>query len=191
MYLWTIQPESIYDQIQETGCYRCDISKSFMTDWKYHYDWLAGQMCQKIGAPPEGVVYPVWAWYKCNGRRKPDLEEESKENRSPGDKLVCMEIEIPENNVVLSDFDSWSIILLNGFISESEEENTRLEAYYDMLNTEEKQTFKNKNWERVFDINPAQNDWRVKGQYIQATFWELRKEDIKKVQHFISVEQEE
>ncbi len=35
-----------------------------------NYEWLISQMIKRIGPPPEGVVYPVWAWYKQNGKRK-------------------------------------------------------------------------------------------------------------------------
>ena len=38
-----------------------------------------------------------------------------------------MEIDIPEENLVLSDFDSWSIILLNGLLADTEEEDKSLE----------------------------------------------------------------
>ncbi|EUB17898.1 hypothetical protein HMPREF1508_0654 [Shuttleworthella sp. MSX8B] len=35
--------------------------------------------------------------------------------------------EYSESEVILSDFDSWSIILLHGLLSDSEEEDNRLE----------------------------------------------------------------
>ena len=28
------------------------------------------QMIKRIGAPPEGIVYPAWAWYQWEGRRE-------------------------------------------------------------------------------------------------------------------------
>ena len=61
MILWTIQPVEVYELIQETGVYHCDFEKSIFTFCKKQYDWLVRRMKDKIGPPPEGVSYPVWA----------------------------------------------------------------------------------------------------------------------------------
>ena len=86
------------------------------------------EMKRRIGNPPEGVSYPVWAWYMWEGeRKKPDLRRERWGNGWKGERFACMEIDIPEAEVILSDFDSWSIILLHELLSDSEEEDNRLE----------------------------------------------------------------
>ena len=95
-----------------------------------------------------------------------------------------MEIEIPDDRVVLSDFDVWSIILLDGLIADSEKEVERLEMEYDSLTQEDKQEYKAQNWKTVFDLNYVDNGWIHRGDSIQATFWELGKEDIKSVRFF-------
>ena len=187
MILWTIQPEKVYQSILENGVYRCDFSRSPMKDWKAQYDWLAAQMTKRLGKPPAGVSYPVWAWYQWEGvRKKPDLRRERWGNGWEGDRFACMEIDVPDNEVLLSDFDTWSIILLNGFISNSEEENTTLEAKYESLSKEEQKKMKDKNWEGAFDLTYIDNGWVLRGDSIQATFWELRKEMIRKVWMFTS-----
>ena len=63
MILWTIQPETVYSILLETGYYHCDFSKSQNQEWKSQYDWLVQQMKRRIGPPPPGVSYPVWAWH--------------------------------------------------------------------------------------------------------------------------------
>ena len=138
-----------------------------------------------IGPPPSGVKYPVWAWYMQNGRHcKPDLRRE-RWGYGPGDEQYsCIELEIPDNEVVLSDFDDWNIILNNGLISYSEPEYEELEEYYKSLPEEQKQTYMHKNWERVFDITPSRSEWANRGFWVQATFWELRSEYIKDVRYF-------
>lgn len=40
------------------------------------------------------------------------------------------------------------------------------------------------NWERVFDVEPFHNEWTIRGDSIQATFWELRKEQIRDIRFF-------
>ena len=85
-----------------------------------------------------------------------------------------------------SDFDEWSLILLNGLLSNSEEEGIKLENEYNSLSEKNKKAFIDKNWERVFEIVNLNNGWTLRGYMIQATFWELRKEDIRSVRFFTS-----
>ncbi len=188
MILWTIQPLAVYNLLQTTGVYRCDPSLAFMRDYPLQYRWLCDQMSKRIGPPPGGVIYPIWAWYQWEPKRKrPDLRNERWGNGIRGDRFVRMEIDVPDDEVLLSDFDSWSIILLNGLISATEAEYDRLQAVCDALPTEEDQwAMRSRNWERVFDLSPLDDEWCTRGNCIQATFWELRKEQVKRVTHFVS-----
>ncbi|MCR4781520.1 MAG: DUF3841 domain-containing protein [Lachnospiraceae bacterium] len=185
MILWTIQSEEVYRIIEETGVYHCNPSKSMFSFMEKQYRWLSEQMRKKIGEPPRGVVFPVWAWYKWeNLRKKPDLRHERWANGFEGERFACMEIDVPDENVVLSDFDNWSIILLDDLISKTEEESKLLEEEYNSLSEKYKWDMKSKNWEQVFDLTPFENDWAICGSSVQATFWELRKEQIKSVRFF-------
>ena len=187
MILWTIQPIKVYKLIQEKGVYRCDFEKSVFNDFRDKYDWLVRKMKSKIGNPPEGVSYPVWAWYMKNGvRKKPDLRSERWNNGWKGERFACMEIDVSDDRVVISDFDEWCLILLNGLLSNSEEEGIKLENEYNSLSEKNKKAFIDKNWERVFEIVNLNNSWTLRGYMIQATFWELRKEDIRSVRFFTS-----
>ena len=147
-----------------------------------NYEWLISQMIKRIGPPPEGVVYPVWAWYKQNGKRKKaDLRGE-RWGYGPGNEdYTCIEFEIPEDQVLLSDFDSWHIILNNGLFSDSEEEADQKDAYFESLPPAEQKIYKEKNWEEVFDITPFENDWTRRGDWVQVTVWKLRKDMIRDV----------
>lgn len=185
MVLWTIQPEELYRRILETGVYICDPQQCSMPEFSEMYDWLAEQMKARIGTPPEGVVYPVWAWYAQRGKHhKPDLRSERWTNGSAGDKFVCIEIEVPDEQVLLSDFDSWELVLLDALISETEAEDHELDRFYQKLSSEKQREMKYRNWERVFDISPLNNDWILRGWWIQATFWVLTKDMIRKVRYF-------
>ncbi len=185
MILWTIQDAEVYEGILKTGIYRCDFSKSGMQDFKAQYDWIVLQMIERIGNKPVGVEYPVWARYQWEGiRKKPDLRRERWHCGWKGERFVCMEIEIPEKDVLLSDFDTWSIILNNGLLSLAEEEDVELERKYNILSEQDKKIMKERNWEGVFDLTPVDNEWVVRGDSIQATFWELRKDQIGSVRMF-------
>lgn len=185
MILWTIQDEEVYENILKTGVYRCDLDRSIMKEWKPKYDWLVSQMMKRIGEKPAGVEYPVWAWYQWEGTRKrPDIRCERRRNGRKGERFACMEIEIPDKDVLLSDFDDWSMILNNGLLSITEEEDAELEQKYNYLSEQDKKMMKERNWERVFDLTPVDNEWVVRGDSIQATFWELRKDQIRSVRMF-------
>ena len=183
MILWTIQPLPIYEMIQQTGVYRCDPAQCSMPEFTEQYDWLAAKMAERIGPPPEGVKYPVWAWHTKNGKRKKlDLRHERWSNGLDGKPHICLEIDIPDRQVLLSDFEN--LPLNNGLISETEEEYIAQESYYNSLTSEQQKAYRDWNWERVFDVCPFENDWIRRGDWIQATFWELRKEQIRAVRFF-------
>ncbi|WP_155988399.1 hypothetical protein [Oribacterium sp. P6A1] len=80
-----------------------------------------------------------------------------------------MEIDIPDEKVFLSDFDEWSIVLLNGLISDTEDEDKQLEAIYEALPDKKKWEMMSKNWERVFNLSPLETEWKLRGSSIQAT----------------------
>ena len=187
MILWTFQEEEIYQSILETGKYICDPEKSTMLDLdiKPGYDWLVMQMKERVGNPPEGVTYPVWAWYAQKSQhQKPDLRTERWCYGNGGEKYVCLEIEVPDEQVLLSDFDLWGLILLDALISETEAEDTEFEKIYEALSPEKQFEMKYENWKRVFDVSPLDNEWIRRGEWIQATFWVLTKDMIRKVRYF-------
>ena len=105
-------------------------------------------------------------------------------NGYDGEKFVCLEIEVPDEQVLLSDFDLWSLILLDSIITETEEEDHKLTEIYKELTPQKQLEMKYKNWNRVFDVTPFENEWTRRGSWIQATFWVLTKDMIKKVRHF-------
>jgi hypothetical protein len=183
--LWTIQPVEIYESILKKGYYTCDgrkIDKYF----RISYKWLCEQMKKKIGKPPKNVQYPVWAWHTRNfKRKKPDLR--SSEYGYKGTKMVCLEIEVPDNEVLLSDFDAWHFVLNNCYYNVDcwdEETFDKDEEWLNSLTEQEKEKEIKKSWQGIFNIEQKETDWFARGKWIQANFWVLKKEYIKKVQYF-------
>ena len=75
-------PARVYKEtIEKMGIYQCDPDKSEVLTWDDSgrqfanaYDWMSRYMAEKIGPPPEGIKYPVWAWYRLRTRQaRPDL----------------------------------------------------------------------------------------------------------------------
>ncbi len=172
MVLWTIQSKEVYERLQNDGIYTCDENKSSLLEYKEFqkaYEWLTKKMEQKIGH--SNVKYPVWAWYSSDGKhKKPDLRLSGYGER--GEELVCLEIEIPDEKVVLSDLDLWHFVLGDMYLFDEDEE---LEDFEEA--SKEK---KEASWDKIF----VDKDRTLENRYIQATFFELRAENVKKVQFF-------
>lgn len=188
MKLWTIQPYNVYETINSTGVYRCNPNLSSLLEedsFVNAYNWLSKEMKKQIGNPPADIKFPVWAWYCVEGKnRRPDM-------RTMGmrvfEESVIMEIEIQDNKVLLSDFDHWHSVLnddifykasliRNISFEEWEIEADKEDVYYKTLSDEEKIIYKENSWKNIFSPDIVKQS-----AFVQATFWELKKEEIKKV----------
>ena len=179
-----MQPVEVYEIIQKTGTFICDKEKADNVDFLESYDWLNAYL-EKKDPKPKNVEYPIWAWYRFNSmEKKPDLRHSCYGRR--GEKMVCIELEIPDEKVLLSDFDNWHAVLNKWWLDDSncEEEWDANHDWFDSLPFEEQDAIMKKSWEKIFDISVFENEWRSNGKYVQAVFWELKKDYIRKVQYF-------
>ncbi len=189
MLLWTIQPETVWQILIRDGIYRCDPKNSECLagdmDFISSYDWMVEQMERRVGKRPEGVVYPVWAWHTYGWKhKKPDLRTHC--FRGMQGIHACIEIDIPDETVLLSDEENWHYVLNAWFFSaaKSEKDYDRAEVAYNAIPENEKRKMKEASWERIFDVNPIETEWYRQGCYVQATFWELKLSQVKKVKWF-------
>ena len=184
MKLWTIQKEEVLEILERDGIYKTNINLVDNPEFFNAYDWLNTYL-EKKEKRPEDVSYPIWAWYRRDSKeKKPDLRHAGYE--TSGTKCVCIELEVPDDIVLLSDFDYWHWVLNNWWLDDStnEEEWDKNQEWFETLSREEQEKLKRKSWEKIFDISIIDNGWQKKGQYVQAVFWELKKEYVKKVQYF-------
>lgn len=182
MRLWTAQTVAVYENLIKTGIHYCDENKIRDFEWwKRAYDWFAEKMAERVGAPPANVKYPIWLWYKWNARhRKPDLRSRSSFGPK-GQNMVMLEVEIPDDKVVLSDFDNWHYVLNNSYsysMAHSEKEFDEIDERLDSLPEDERQIEIEKSWDSIFDITPFKNEFTENGTWVQATTWELKSEYI-------------
>ena len=93
---------------------------------------------------------------------------------------VCIELEVPDEEIVLSDFDAWHFVLNDFCYSQchSLEEYEQLEKQYESLSDAEKKKARMESWNKIFDVTPYENEWNRNGEYIQATFWEIKPEYV-------------
>lgn len=178
MRLWTIQPPDVYDLIIKDGYFICDDTKSSMlqrTRFRFAYDWLVDQMTKRIGNAPENVTYPVWAYL-----RKPNLDKQFN-TENPGTR-VCIEFEIDEKDILVTNLNWWSITALNfapyikaKTAEEFDEKYDRFEA----LPVEQQTAEMLKSWEML--IIPVSYSGPDEPQ---ATFWKLNADQIINVTFF-------
>ncbi|WP_400247474.1 DUF3841 domain-containing protein [Niallia sp. JL1B1071] len=143
------------------------VDKDFLPSYK----WMIEQMDKRIN---NNGLMPIWLW-----ATKPNLSEEGHFNK--GTKAVCLTVEIPENKVLLSDFDAWHCVLNDGFCMISEEE--------DRLFEQGKLTItKEQSWERIFHIAKLRNSemWNNGDQIVQGVTSVIQKEQILNIEYFIA-----
>ncbi len=168
MKLVTCQSADVYDNIVRDGRHFCDISKSsFYTDNSYRrpYNWIARRLADKISRP-EGATNPIWA-YSCA-----DLPEYYDEfGQGEEDKeLFCLELEVPDEEVVAIDAGKWADIVGCGYVcpNDIDDEFDRIDAYYKKASRKVREA----NWDGVFDVSDCKNGteilfWCIKAEYVK------------------------
>jgi hypothetical protein len=195
MILWTIQTIEAWEILQRTGTLRCDPNFS-EKDFLDSYKWIAEQMHKRLQLDaPEGA-FPLWAWYQWDGerRRRPDMR--ARGHLPPGEKGCRIEFEIDDNQVLLSDFDLWHFVLnywyLAASMTEDEAFDARLAEKGLFITNEhplpdpDLDAAIRKSWERIFDLDWYEEDMThpKEKKIIQATFWELSMDSVKRVDEF-------
>ena len=176
MILWSIQDKIAYEKMEKTGVWRADKDHICEDFFEESYLWMADQMKKRIGPAPEGVVFPVWAWYRFEGKRKrPDMRTHCRGWGDKGSSIVLLTIDVPEECVLLSDFDYWHCVLNDGEIIYPFDETVVCS-----------ETEKRKSWENIFDIECTFDEEAHENLCTQATMWEIKREWVKKVEHFKS-----
>lgn len=186
MKLWTIQPKTLYEDLLREKVVFCKPELSeYLQEWNFGpaYDWLVMQMKDRIGAAPTDVKYPIWAWYVFDGKNeKPDLRKS--EFRYCREDQACIELEIPDQYVLLSDEEDWHMVLNNWYLVRdniSDEDFEREYEWFRGLPESEQKNVKQKSWERIFHVFKEDGS---SAKYIQASFWELRLEYVRSVRFF-------
>jgi hypothetical protein len=196
MILWTIQHIEAWQRAQCDDVLRAtqqyaqasydDAGNTFLPA----YEWLAAEMWRRVGAPPSGIRYPVWAWAQCgtSGTTKPTLSDPG--HLPPRTRGVCIEFEMPDDQVLLSDFDLWAYVLLGPktYIPRCVEEMELLDELgardFDVYTDAEIRS----SWERIFDLDFAAPDIAVPRveKWIQATVWEVPLTTVRVVEEFVA-----
>lgn len=182
MIVWTVQPYSVYQQLQQQQIFSCDLRQSQnlqVEEFRVAYSWMIKQMIKQIGLPPAGVTHPIWAWYRWDFQHKhPDFR-----TMRDYDDQVCLELEMPDEQALLSDFDAWHTVL-NDFYNScvtNEEEFEAEFAWFENLPLKQQEQVKRKSWQHIFDVTPRRGKWTQNGDFVQACFWQIHMHQVRKV----------
>ena len=201
MKIYTFQPNFVWEQIKNNGFYYPPtdlfekdsfLNEEFNDFWGFRksYEWLQNEMKN------HGVINSlnnknlIWAWFKWHGHKnKPDKRYSSVFNfyKEP---FVMLELNIDSSRVFLSDYDGWHFVLNYWYLGkekETEDFSSQFNYYKEKplqntfahLNIEE-------SWRTIFDMQKTREilEFNENEQSIQATFYEIFFNDVKKVHYF-------
>lgn len=146
MIVYTVQTLDAYYKMREKG-YLTGEEKYVWEDFKEPYKWMMSQMEKRL-PDYKGDDYPIWVWKRTVNRNESAL-------LPGGTKGVILTLEIPDNQILWSCFDSWHSVLMNCPVTGNEDE------WEEYLKDEESFPVK-ESWEKVFDLDWLRNrdeDW--------------------------------
>lgn len=168
MKVWTIFNQEQYDYFLKNEEYIADSAQAMFPE---SYNWLSKKMEERIEKPKE-VTYPVWVWYKFGKSYKPDLRFGGYNER--GTICYLLELEVNENEILLSNFDYWHFVLNRWKIADENEE----------ISIED-------SWNRIFDLDfilEEDKEYYTNQDFlmIQGNIWKILKNQVKSVRRFIA-----
>jgi hypothetical protein len=123
------------------------------------YHWMMKQMEKRI--PNYEGEYPIWVWTERQDLRRAGYFE-------PGTRGVQLELNIPDEKVLLSDFNAWHIVLNNDSLLVNDEENIS----------------KEESWERIFEFDFLVNQLEWGDIDSQGVTGKVSLRDIKLIKEF-------
>lgn len=186
MRLWMIAPESVWLDLQRTGELHADADLTWDI-FRPFYDWMRRQMATRIACYQGGALW--WAWRQYDARHpKPDLRNRRLHDFPAGAYGVRLTLEVPDDEVLLSDCDLWAGMVLNDrpvTLSQAEDD-----AWDTLPREQQTRAAREQTWTRIFELEHQEADPSWLGscvaERIQATFETLRARDICEVTRFRS-----
>lgn len=176
--LWTIQDKETFAAWWAHGRF-IGAPNRVDEDFRAAYGWLAHKMRRRLPPAPPDCAVPVWAWFQARSadRPRPDLRRGGHLPR--GQAGVRLMLEVEADNMLLSDFDLWHYVLNDWFLPD---------AVADDAGPSHSLAQRRASWRRIFDLDFAPEgiaDPRAQ-KSIQATLWELHRDQVTEVRHFVA-----
>ena len=195
MRIWSIQSKEAWDYLERHGVLTARHHHRW-TENPHAYDWMKAQLTRRVGLPPQKDAEPLWGWFQWHteARRRPDLRT-VRHNWSPPGPYVMIECQLPDHEVLLSDFEAWHFTLNNWYLALEEQEDDRFTQAMEQAQLDKNsaaleflQREKERSWELIFDLTALDHkDLKPRPQKeIQACFWQIRLDQVKSVTKFTS-----
>jgi hypothetical protein len=197
MILWTILDQAALDALNKNGILKGDWRRA-IKEFINPYKWMAEQMVRR-GIMDEPKSF-LWAWHTYGKSKRPDFRTYGFKRQLAYSKVLYrVELDVPDERVLLSDYDLWHSIL-NGFavtLNEKEDdkfypENAERKAYDWIFPSAMPEEDVKKTWERIFDLDiytskEADPKWIGSDiQYIQACTPVFKLDWVRKIDKFKS-----
>ena len=209
MKVQSIITKEEYNELMEKGILYTDTEKIFSNNNsiisdKYYkimsaYHWMSAKLAEKTCCYE--YIYPRWVWRKYDGIKGWRTLKQVKESIEVAGEYVVLNLNIPEDRLLLSQFDEWHYVLNGWYLAVDDDDYEKHEEWkeknnlpWDVFsvpkNLEKKQCTKTarkkiiKSWERIFKFSLDEED------YIQGVCWFLKKEDVKSVYSFVKTQSE-
>jgi hypothetical protein len=194
--LWSVQTIEAWDILKNTGVLQGKEKLIDDESFLNAYKWMMNQMEQRLGKKPSENGFPMWAWYqwKDDKHRRPDLRFGG--HAPKGEKQILIELEVPAELILLSDFSTWHHVLGYYYLPLNEIDANQFEKELELVNLDyykmnplpgiydDKMM---KSWEMIFDLDYYDEyiNYPKSEKMIQATMWEIKLEWVKSVKEFI------
>lgn len=151
------------------------------------YAWMRGEMAARIPGYRGG--WPIWCWV----RPKPSLWQEAI-TTPMGAPCVRLELRLPSNRLLCSDFGVWHFPLNRSPVCFTEAEDAWWDAHpahYDLMDDTLRAQVR-ATWPRIFDLDailrsPSYHDGDASRQDVQAVVEELSMEDVVRVVPYLGL----
>ncbi len=184
--LWTRQDEKSLRQLEKNGVIhnKREYIEAQYEDIADHfiklYRWFVEAASRRV-PKPENVEFPIWCSVSLANMLR------------PSEGTVCYELELPRDKVIYFDGAKWDYVLNHIYIPKDDQdqreyvEDLKRKGFKDEFNLyegryahlyplERKRIIDS--WERIFEID------RWNEFVVQGNIWEIRPENIKKIQRF-------
>jgi Domain of unknown function (DUF3841) len=184
MRMWLIAKREVWEKLQR--------DKDLLYDPDYlpahlqpFYEWMCQQMVKRL--PDSQGHYPWWAWVRWTTEKSmPDLRSRDNDLNyfPPEEPVVRLELFVPDQQVLRSDFGSWCSVLFNEYVAKTEAEAEQWEHLAPLHRTKERLE---QSWEAIFDLD--ETHWNLARRNfnpvrIQGVFEHLRLEYVRGITHF-------
>jgi|GEM_PF-3643164 len=155
MRVWSHITKAQWRQL-ERGRLRADAALVMKRNPYYivAYRWMIKQMEKRIGVAPEGVTFPLWAWRAYDGEvARPDIEND---DIYIGCDDYMVRLDIPDDQVLVSDFNLWHNVLNFSYLPKNDEEARMIEEHWKTPYRSDIRTEDMLPWDAKFSICKAE-----------------------------------